>query len=239
MRKCNEWTIYEKNEYNLLKELDFKNHSRKGYVYLLEYGNDVKIGTTKQPYFRIVELDRLAKNYSKTCTGSVAISPMHTSRFENEKKLHELFSDKLIGNGELFKTTIKNILDNIPFGYLTWENKEEKFGNAEDIAKIFHGGKHNVSMRKTRSPMFVCFSEEFDLRILELQLFYGIKKEDVLEELKDFIEENVDIKSYEKRYQIETELDNPKTIDICEYFSELSELAIKFLEKLKERQLDF
>lgn len=236
MRKYDEWTIYDKNEYNLLKELDFENRSKKGYVYLLEYGDDVKIGTTKQPYFRISELARLAKNYSKTQTRSVAISPVHTNRFENEKKLHELFSEKLIGNGELFKTKIKNILDNIPFRYLTWEIEEEKSANIEDVVRIFLGDKYNVPMRKTESPMFVCFGEEFDVRVLELKLLYGMKKEDILEELKDFIEENADIKSYEKCYQVETGLGKPETIDICEYFSELSELAIKFLEKLKERQ---
>ena len=58
MRKNKEWTLYEKEEQKMLNELDIQGYSKKGYIYILEYGNMLKIGVTSKPYSRLKSLSR-------------------------------------------------------------------------------------------------------------------------------------------------------------------------------------
>ena len=235
MKIFKDWTIYEKNEHNLLKKLDYKNYSPKGYVYLLEYGTGVKIGTTKQPYVRISELSRKAENYSKTQTGAVAVSPVHSNRFENEAKLQELFSDKIVGNGELFETTMKDILNNIPEKYLAWELKEKDYGNAEHIIKMFRGNDCKFPKEKTDMPLFFCWSHEFESKLSEISQKRQIDKKKILKDTENFINKYYTFKAYKNRYEEETGETNGTLIDVCEYFPNLAKVAMTFLNKLDEK----
>ena len=136
MKEYNEWKIFEKSEYDLLKEFDFSGFSKDGYVYILEYGEYVKIGTTKEPYKRIKSLSALCRDYANAKTGRVAISPLHTNRNENEKTLQEFFVDKRIENGELFSVSIESVLKSAeenPLNYVL----EEKQGKDANMAKWY------------------------------------------------------------------------------------------------------
>ena len=54
-----EWNIYSFKEYIKIKEEKPFTNMETGYLYIIEYKNDVKIGKTRRPYNRIKDLPLL------------------------------------------------------------------------------------------------------------------------------------------------------------------------------------
>ena len=89
------WKEY--NDVNWIE--DNKHAAHLGYVYLIEYGQHVKIGSTKRPARRMKQLNSIAVNYAGLTIGKIVISRPHTNFTENESQLHRLYGDKRVGLG--------------------------------------------------------------------------------------------------------------------------------------------
>ena len=87
-----------------------RNRISGGYLYLIEFGNNVKIGITTHPESRIIELANLAKNYCLVELKRIAVSYPHRNYAQNELALHSQFEDKRIGTGELFRIDFESAL---------------------------------------------------------------------------------------------------------------------------------
>lgn len=99
----NELQIFNNEEFGEVKNIEKANKGKHtGFFYILEYGNLVKIGSTKNPYQRIMSLKRGAETYGNLKLGKVAISKPHTNYVSNEKRLHKLFSELRKSGSELF-----------------------------------------------------------------------------------------------------------------------------------------
>lgn len=234
MKKFDNWTLYDSTECELLKELDFTDYSKKGYVYILEYGDKLKIGTTKEPSKRLKSLKFTGKNYSDVLTGAILISKEHYNRFENEKILHKAFSDSRYGNGELFSISLNEAIEKVLEIELEFvlENTKAKVP-AEYIIKAFHGDRNNLpkSMRKTQ---FLCWSDEFEYKMFSKGIFFEEEKRKLFSEIENYIEHFFDYQSYKKGYEQEMEISKSNIIDVCEYFPDLGRLADEFLDRLEK-----
>ena len=78
-----------------------------GVVYAVEYGEFIKIGVSTYPAQRFKALATVGRNYADKALGRALVSQPHTNYLENERYLHNLFSKKRIGNGELFGITLE------------------------------------------------------------------------------------------------------------------------------------
>lgn len=109
----NEITVYQSPEEmkrdreRLRKPKD----SYAGYVYAVEFGDHVKIGSTDNPINRINSLASMARNYCFAGIGRVALSPVHSNFRTNEMILHAVFSEKRIADGELFDVSFDSAVE--------------------------------------------------------------------------------------------------------------------------------
>jgi len=236
MQEFDEWKIFEKSEYELMKELDFNNCSKAGYIYILEYGEYVKIGTTKEPYKRVRNLSSLGRDYANIETGRIAVSPTHTNRNSNENILHELFSDKRVKNGELFSVSLENALKTIrenPLEYLLEESKNDIEDFSKWLTHMFIGNRYNLPKRKTKPPIYVCWEEEFEDKLFVLSLKSGRKGEDLYKEVASYIESLANFENYKDIYEKEVG-GYRRAMDIVSYFPELARMADDYLAKIEE-----
>lgn len=110
----NELKIFAEDELNQLKEIESNNKNKyTGFFYVLEYGDWIKIGSTKSPYTRITTLKSNAEKYGNTTTGRIIISSPHTNYIDNEKKLHTFFSEYRKPGTELFNLSLDEALGEI------------------------------------------------------------------------------------------------------------------------------
>lgn len=237
MQEFNEWKIFDKHEYDLLKDFDYKNFSRIGYVYLLEYGKYVKIGTTKEPYSRIRNLSSLGRDYAEVSTGRVAISPTHINRNENEKILHKLFSESRVKNGELFSISLDFALSEIsknPISYITEDTTNRNKKDENYLIKMFAGSRNGLPKGKTRFPMYTCWEEEFEDRLFILSLKSRKQKSTLKEEVLCCIENAEKFDDFKAIYKKDMNCKDSDTMGMIEYFPELARMADAYLDKLEE-----
>ena len=109
----NEIKIFENPEFGSVKDIEKELTTYFGVVYVLEYGGLLKIGCSKVPYQRLMQLKRNATNYNGTKLGRVAITKPHTNYKENEKTLHSLFESKRKDGTELFDLNMDDALSTI------------------------------------------------------------------------------------------------------------------------------
>ena len=84
----NEIQIFNSNEFERMKSIESTiKSSYLGFIYFLEYGENIKIGYSRKPSNRMKQLKNQAE-YGKIKLGNVAISKPHTNYRENEKLLH-------------------------------------------------------------------------------------------------------------------------------------------------------
>lgn len=237
MKKFDNWTLYEKTEYTLLKELDFNGCSKKGYVYILEYGDKLKIGTTKEPWQRLKSLKFMGNNYSNVCTGAILVSKAHYNRFENEKILHGIFSDSRYGDGELFSENFDKAIEKILKIDLEFvlDNKRPK-RSTKDIIRLLRGDRNNLPHSKDNKPMFICFSDRVEFIMFSIGIFSKDEKEKLFSEIENYINQFCDYQSYKNGYERETERSESNIIDVCEYFPELGRLADDYLDRVEKFQ---
>lgn len=106
-----------------------------GVVYALEYGDQIKIGSTNKPYERMRALTHNAQKYGDTKIGSVAFTTPHSNFRSNETLLHRKFASKRKEGTELFNITLEEAIK--AFSGLEYLDESEKMGQE---AKAFVGG---------------------------------------------------------------------------------------------------
>ena len=138
-----ELQIFNSEEFGELKEIEKKNKDKyTGFFYILEYGKFAKIGSTKNPYQRLMALKRNAVNYGEWGIGKIAISIPHTNYTENEKKLHEHFKSKRKQGSELFDCKFEDVLNSVETVVTYKDDSEEMELKAE---AFFQGMKNFVT----------------------------------------------------------------------------------------------
>lgn len=99
--------------------------SLTGYVYAVEFGNLVKIGSTKSPRQRIGSLKTAAK-YAGVELGKGLLTIPHQNYLENEKAIHRKTPGRVDGT-ELFNTTlstVKSSMKNLRFDLISESQRD-------------------------------------------------------------------------------------------------------------------
>ncbi|MDE5792718.1 MAG: GIY-YIG nuclease family protein, partial [Oscillospiraceae bacterium] len=110
----NDFQIFNSDEFERMKSIESTiKSSYLGFIYFLEYGENIKIGYSQKPSNRMKQLKNQAE-YGKIKLGNVAINKPHTNYRENEKLLHQYFNQSRIAGTELFSVTLKQILSDLP-----------------------------------------------------------------------------------------------------------------------------
>lgn len=124
----NEIKLFERKDFRLIKEFQKeKPNPVSGIVYAIEYGEGYsKIGMSSVPAERISLLRHYISDYMQNSVNRIMISPWHTNYRQNEKVLHNAFSDCRIPNTELFSVGIKEISDFILNNGLLFEDKSKE-----------------------------------------------------------------------------------------------------------------
>lgn len=109
----------------------------KGFVYAIEYGDVIKIGSTRNIRDRIQSISAHAKKYSNIRTGEFCFSEAHVEFRENERILHKAFSDKRIKSTELFHMTLEDFLRNQPAITMTEDDSTAREESINRLAPLF------------------------------------------------------------------------------------------------------
>ena len=138
----NELQIFSNEEFESIRILEKENKDKyTGFFYILEWNNMVKIGSTKNPYQRLLALKRTAENYGSDKLGRIALSVPHTNYRDNEKTLHKFFSNCRKPYTELFNMEFEDVISKIPAN-LEYADDSEKIN--ERAEAIFAGLKNFV-----------------------------------------------------------------------------------------------
>lgn len=193
----NELKIFEKEELTKLKEVCKQTPEDRGYFYLLEYGNRIKIGCSKNPYKRYCTLKREAEAYGNSKLGRIAISSPHTNYSQNEVLLHKVFSEKRVTGTELFNLNFEDAIAGIPDGMQFSENS---CSDDEVIKKLM-----SVLLDEVSEENYVIHEKEcstwnyldiifgIPIHTIEISHNYGLEYNEFLEilfELDVFIDDN-------------------------------------------------
>lgn len=108
----NDLKIFNNAEFGQIRTVEKSvSNAYMGFYYILEYGNCIKIGSSKSPYTRLRQLRRQAEKYGNTSIGRMALSINHTNYRENEKVIHEIFKEYKIGDTELFNINLEDFIE--------------------------------------------------------------------------------------------------------------------------------
>ena len=145
--------IFENNIVDNLKQIeDMITNRYVGFIYILEWDDMVKIGCTTKPCQRFVALKNQAEKYGNVQLGRVAISKEHTNYKKNELKLHQYFQEYRINGTELFKTSMEQIISEIPnCAEFLNESKSIEENNkliVDCVSNYFEWGKYNINSNK-------------------------------------------------------------------------------------------
>ena len=105
----------------------------KGFVYLIEWGEFVKIGCTKNPVQRFKALARYVE-YGDVKTGKLALSVPIEDYFFYENHLHNYFSSYRQQGTELFDISLEDAVEYLE--YSISEIKREKKENKNEFLKV-------------------------------------------------------------------------------------------------------
>ena len=98
----NELKLFEQIDIPAIREYEKSKKKYDGYVYAVEVGEKVKIGSTTAPAQRIRSLSTMFSNYAMEKIGRIAISRPHMNFRQNEIILHSVFESNRIKSGEMF-----------------------------------------------------------------------------------------------------------------------------------------
>ena len=136
----NELQIFNNEEFGEIRILEKGNKDKyTGFFYILEWNNIVKIGSTKNPYQRVLALKRTAENYGSDKLGRIALSIPHTNYRDNERILHKFFSNCRKPDTELFNMEFEEVISKIPAN-LEYADDSEKIN---EMAETFFVGMKN------------------------------------------------------------------------------------------------
>ena len=138
----NDLQIFSNENFSELRKIEKENTGDyTGFFYILEYGDLVKIGYTKNPYQRVMALKRNAENYGDLKLGKIALSIPHTNFSENEKKLHKKFSAYRKSGSELFDLDFQEIISKVSD---IVEYKDETIQIEKRTDSFFNGMKNFI-----------------------------------------------------------------------------------------------
>ena len=123
----------------------------EGYFYVLECGEQVKIGSTKNPEKRLKTLYNNFDKYGNIQAGRFAISQAHSNFRKNEKILHSIFEDYRVRKTELFKIDFDSAVSIIKNSELEYKIEDELFSMEKiqpflNIAIALSDARHNRSV---------------------------------------------------------------------------------------------
>ena len=129
----NELKLFENYDIHALREFEKAKKEYDGFVYVVEADDVVKIGCTHRLVTRMSTLSGMLSNYADKNVGRIAVTKPHMNYRENEKKMHEMFSDCRKG-GELFAIDFETAVEGLSTIYLETSeelrNKMKKRGDA-------------------------------------------------------------------------------------------------------------
>lgn len=96
----NNTQIFVKEDFSRLKKITPPN-DYYGLVYVMQWGNCVKVGCSHNIYSRLISLNQTARYGGKEVT-RIAITPFHYNYCENEKAVHKLLDEYRVKGTELF-----------------------------------------------------------------------------------------------------------------------------------------
>ncbi|MCW6653642.1 phage antirepressor KilAC domain-containing protein [Aerococcaceae bacterium NML210727] len=133
-----ELQVFKHEQFGEIKKMYPDKKDYFGYIYVLEYGNSLKIGSTNNPYARIARLKSNAEKYGKQLIGRVALSTPHTNFRDVEKRLHQIFADFRKEGTELFNLDLEDVLSNDKvFDIKLEDNSEKLIERAEVVTEGF------------------------------------------------------------------------------------------------------
>lgn len=147
----NEIQIFKNKDFSLLKPIEKDTPEYFGYVYILEYGDFLKIGKSKNIYQRISALSHQGAKYSDLVIGDVAILPKCTNYGDIEKEVHRLLHSYAKEDTELFKIGFRDAIAIIQNSNLNFKDESEYLNKRSDI---FLNGMKNFFVGKTDSIIF-------------------------------------------------------------------------------------
>lgn len=149
----NELRIFRKNEFEEIKDFQKeKPNAVMGIVYAVECDKGYcKIGMSSIPADRTFTIKHYISDYMQFPVNRIMISKWHTNYKENEKILHEHFSNCRIPNTELFMVGADEVSEFIKNGGILLEDKSK-----EILDEIERCGKAIVDLGKS------LLSGEFD-----------------------------------------------------------------------------
>lgn len=143
-------TIFKSEQFGEIRTAeDSVKDTYLGFVYACEYGDYIKIGSTKQPYTRLGTFIREAQNYGNSEIGRFAMSGAHTNYRENEKSIHFALSKFRKKGTELFNITFDDAIQSIVALELRDDTELIKINS-----KIFLKGMQNFVTGKTPTISF-------------------------------------------------------------------------------------
>lgn len=82
-------------------------HNKKniflGFIYVVEFGDMIKIGYTTSPRDRLMMLEKHSVKYGGVQSGRIFMSPAHMKYQDTERTLHKHFEKYRVPQKELFK----------------------------------------------------------------------------------------------------------------------------------------
>lgn len=107
----NELQIFNNPDFGQVRTISMnENNEYLGYVYILECGGVLKIGSTKNPFKRLQQLVHIMQNYADKKIGRFALTKPHTNYYENELILHKRFNEFRIKRTELFNAEFNDVV---------------------------------------------------------------------------------------------------------------------------------
>lgn len=125
--------IFNNEEFGQIRTVEKNRKEFMGFFYVIEYGDLVKIGSTKNPYQRLSQIKRQASKYADVKIGKAAISKQHTNYRDNETKIHKLFSDYRKDGTELFNIPFEMALSTIKNSDIKYEDKSQEMDKRATI----------------------------------------------------------------------------------------------------------
>lgn len=106
--------FWQKHETAKSEDIPKKTPAYSGCVYVIEYGDFVKIGCTHTPRQRLRGLECNARLYGETKTGRVWLSVPHVNYTKNETLIHRALKERRVSTSELFDIPFDDWLELIP-----------------------------------------------------------------------------------------------------------------------------
>lgn len=139
--------------YHNIEEFDEDQHvattQYHGYVYAIEYGDYIKIGSTRGPHLRIKKLSHIARDYHQSTIGSIIVSKEHTNYRKNERQLHSFFNKYRLNNSELFAIQINDVIEYLLQDELLYLDESQKMEERNET--IYKGMKAFVTKSHSQS----------------------------------------------------------------------------------------